>query len=67
MELYQQHLDAGVRSGIDPRRGPEAAKAFRQAGERALRPIHLGGHDVERGSTPPSAPGSNGATGSNTP
>lgn len=53
MKLYQQHLDAGVRSGIDPRRGPEAAKAFRRAGEGALRQIHLGGHDVERGSAPP--------------
>ena len=49
MTLYQQHLDAGVRSGIDPHRGPEAAKAFRRAGESALRPIHLGG---ERGATP---------------
>ena len=28
MKLYQQHLDAGVKSGIDPRRGPEAAKAY---------------------------------------
>jgi len=65
MKLYQQHLDAGVKSGIDPRRGPEAAKAFRHAGESALRQIHLGGHDVERGSTP-TAPGS-ASTGSNTP
>jgi hypothetical protein len=65
MKLYQQHLAAGVASGIDPRRGPAAVKAFSDAGERALRPIHLGGHDVERGSTP-SAPGS-GGSGSNTP
>jgi hypothetical protein len=63
MKLYQQHLDAGVKSGIDPRRGPEAAKAFRRAGESALRQIHLGGHDV---ATP--APGPDrAASGSNTP
>lgn len=65
MKLYQQHLDAGVKAGIDPHRGPEAAKAFRRAGESALRPIHLGGHDVERGSaTPALTPGSNGGPGS---
>lgn len=59
MKLYQEHLDAGVKSGIDPHRGPEAARAFRHAGESALRQIHLGGHDVERGSaTPAPAPGS---------
>ncbi|HEY0483513.1 MAG TPA: hypothetical protein VGD37_38610 [Kofleriaceae bacterium] len=62
MKLYQEHLDAGVKSGIDPRRGPEAARAFRHAGESALRQIHLGGHDVERGSATP-APGG-GAAGS---
>jgi len=68
MKLYQQHLDAGVKSGIDPRRGPEAAKAFRHAGESALRQIHLGGHDVERGSaTPAPGPGSNRSSSSNTP
>ena len=68
MTLYQQHLDAGVKSGIDPRRGPEAAKAFRHAGESALRQIHVGGHDLERGSaTPAHGPGSNTPSGSNTP
>jgi hypothetical protein len=68
MKLYQQHLDAGVKSGIDPRRGPEAAKAFRHAGESALRQIHVGGHDVERGSAAPAlGPGSSGSSGSNTP
>jgi hypothetical protein len=67
MKLYQQHLDAGVKSGIDPHRGPEAAKAFRHAGESALRQIHLGGHDLERGSEAV-APGSgSGSSGSNTP
>ncbi|HET7505769.1 MAG TPA: hypothetical protein VFK02_32340 [Kofleriaceae bacterium] len=64
MRLYQQHLDAGVKSGIDPHRGPEAAKAFRRAGESALRQIHLGGHDLERGSAAPASPPQ---AGSNTP
>jgi hypothetical protein len=50
MKLYQEHLDAGVKSGIDPHRGPAAAQAFRRAGESALRRIYLGGHGVERGS-----------------
>jgi hypothetical protein len=65
MKLYQAHLDAGVASGIDPRRNPEA---FRRAGERALRQIHIGGHDVERGgATPALTPGSAGTAGSNVP
>lgn len=38
MKLYQQHLDAGVKSGIDPRRDP---MGFRRAGESALRSIRL--------------------------
>jgi len=46
MRLYQQHLDAGVKSGIDPHTNPEG---FRRAGESALRQIRLGGgHDRER-------------------
>lgn len=54
MKLYQQHLYAGVKSGIDPRKGPEAAAAFRRAGESALRQIHLRGRDVpEDRATPP--------------
>ena len=62
MQLYQEHLDAGVKSGIDPHRGPEAAQAFRRAGESALRQIHLGGRGaggrgVERGATGAPAPG----------
>jgi len=68
MKLYQQHLDAGVKSGIDPHRGPAAIKAFRHAGESALRQIHLGGRDVERGRpTPAASPGSGDAPGSNKP
>lgn len=46
MTLYQKHLDAGVKSGIDPHHDPNG---FRKAGESALLQIHLGtGHDKER-------------------
>lgn len=38
VQLYQQHLDAGVKSGIDPRHDPVG---FRKAGESALRQIRL--------------------------
>jgi hypothetical protein len=64
MNLYQQNLDAGVKSGIDPHRGPEAAKAFRRASEGALRQVHLGGHDTERGSATPAPTSGNAPTGS---
>jgi hypothetical protein len=47
-----------VKSGIDPHRGPEAAQAFRRAGESALRQIHLGGRGAGRGAT--GAPASGG-------
>ena len=68
MKLYQEALDAGVKAGIDPHRGPDAARAFRRAGETALHPIHVGGHDVERGSaTPAPTPGSTEAPRSNVP
>lgn len=40
MRLYQQHLDAGVKSKIDPRTN---AKGFREAGQSALRQIYIGG------------------------
>ncbi len=49
MRLYHQHLDAGVKSGIDPRLDP---KGFRQAGEGALRQIRLKTGDTERGPDP---------------
>jgi hypothetical protein len=42
MELYQHHLDAGVKSGIDPHYDPAG---FRRAGESSLRQIHLKAHD----------------------
>lgn len=50
MRLYQQHLDAGVKSKIDPRLDPAG---FRRAGESALRHIYIGRPDdrpVEAGS-----------------
>jgi hypothetical protein len=67
LELHQEQLDAGVRSGIDPRRGPEADRAFRRAGERALRQIHLGGRGAERGATAAPAPGGTDRAGGNHP
>lgn len=39
VQLYQAHLDAGVKSGIDPRQNP---KGFQQAGQNNLRVIRLG-------------------------
>lgn len=38
MDLYRQHLAAGVASGIDPRKDPVG---FRKAGESGLRPVRL--------------------------
>jgi len=38
MRLYHQHLDAGVKSGINPRIDP---KGFREAGEGSIRQIRL--------------------------
>lgn len=49
IDLYQRHLDAGVKSGIDPRKNP---RAFREAGEAALRPVRAIGTNPERGSAP---------------
>jgi hypothetical protein len=58
MKLYQQHLDAGVKSGIDPRRD---AKGFRRAGENALRSIRIGGERPGSAAPTPAPP----PTGSN--
>lgn len=52
MSFYIQHLDAGVKSGIDPKRDP---LGFRKAGETALRSGRLNSTERER-STVPSAP-----------
>jgi len=38
LDLFVDHLDAGVRSGIDPRRNPEG---FRAASVEEIRSIHL--------------------------
>lgn len=54
MSLYVDHLDAGVKAGIDPRHSP---KAFRAAGENAVRTIRLHSGEKERAPTPtPPAP-----------
>ena len=45
MRIYHQHLDAGVKSGIDPKLDP---KGFREAGESTIRQIRL----KERSSQP---------------
>jgi hypothetical protein len=58
MRLYQQHLDAGVKSGIDPKTD---AKGFRRAGESALRHIYIG-PKLDRGNQ-----GSGSSTGSDAP
>ncbi len=51
MELYQQNLDAGVKSGINPRQDP---RGFRKASASAMREIRLDtGHDKERESREP--------------
>jgi hypothetical protein len=59
MRLYQQHLDAGVQSKIDPR---VDAAGFRRAGESALRHIYIGGR-ADRGVTPDPSAGSAGSGG----
>ena len=64
MQLYQQHLDKGVQSGIDPKQGPAAAEAFRRAGDSALRQIRLvpdHGAQGSIGSASGSATGSSGS------
>jgi hypothetical protein len=38
MDLYRQNLDAGVKSGIDPRKDPVG---FRKAGENGFRSVRL--------------------------
>ena len=50
MSLYEEHLSAGVRSGIDPRVDP---KGFRKAGENALRSIRLNSGERERDQVQP--------------
>jgi hypothetical protein len=64
MQLYQAHLDAGVKSGIDPRKGPAAAAAFRRAGESVLRQIRLVPPRQDRTGSGSSGSGSAASTGS---
>jgi hypothetical protein len=45
VEVYQQHLDAGVKSGIDPREDP---KGFRDASQRTIRNIRLNKSEAEQ-------------------
>jgi hypothetical protein len=47
MHLYQQNLEAGVKSGIDPR---QDRRGFMKAGEKALLQIHLERRDKDNGS-----------------
>ena len=49
MTLYQEHLDAGVKSGVDPKRDP---KGFRAAGENAVRSIRLNTQERENQAPP---------------
>lgn len=58
MRLYQQNLDAGVKSGIDPK---VDVAGFRNAGQAALRHIYIGGRqdrvlDGQGGSASPASP-----------
>jgi hypothetical protein len=55
MRLYQQHLEAGVKSGIDPHIDP---KGFRAAGDKALRYFRVG---TSHGAALPAASGSAGS------
>jgi len=63
MSLYAQQLDAGVKSGIDPRKDPIR---FRAAGERGLRGVRIRGHEAELqpGAPTPGGGGGKGSAGS---
>lgn len=51
LDIYVRHLDAGVRSGIDPKRNPEG---FRAAGAEGLLPVFINGNGPdEAGSASP--------------
>lgn len=53
LELYHRHLEAGVKSGIDPRKDPIG---FRRAGETALRQVRTIGTGVAPAPAPAPAP-----------
>ncbi len=67
MDMYEQQLDAGVKSGIDPRKEPSK---FRAAGERGLRGARIHGNEALLQPGTPSAPSTqtgSGSTGSSAP
>jgi hypothetical protein len=54
MEIYKDHLTAGVDAGVDPRRDPAG---FRRAGEGKIRASRIGGgHDKEQSPAPAPTP-----------
>jgi hypothetical protein len=62
MKLYEDHLDAGIKSGIDPHKDPAG---FRRAGESGLRSISLKHTDRTQDGTQGSAtPASGSGSGS---
>jgi hypothetical protein len=50
MEIYLDHLNAGIRSGIDPRVDPAG---FRAAGDRGIHEVRIHGHDDQQPVPPP--------------
>lgn len=65
VELQQRYLDAGVRSGINPRRDP---KAFVEAANAGLRQVRTMGTGIAPQPTaPPAGPGSAPPAGSGAP
>ena len=51
LDIYVNHLDAGVRSGIDPRKNP---KGFRAAGAEGFTPVYINGKSPDHpGSSSP--------------
>jgi hypothetical protein len=66
IEMYEAQLDAGLRSGIDPRKEPVK---FRAAGERALRGARIRGNEAELEPGAPTAPAPppSGSAGSSAP
>jgi hypothetical protein len=49
MEIYRDHLDGGIRSGIDPKVDP---RGFRRAGERGIRSVRIHGPTAGSASAP---------------
>lgn len=61
IDLYTRYLDAGVKSGIDPRKDP---RGFRKAADQALRSIDVSGLDAPGDPTPTPTPAPAGDAGS---